>query len=205
MLKLTRSNTIAANAVSAWLNDHSQHQCSSSLKVLFFPCDEHHVSYPWCCLCHWWQLCRRRCCSDLPHPHSHLLGGSWTLVEGWSWYLQTSVRGNSANIWPQQTNVEFRLTYIQSYFIWWSFRTSIRLEDSRLTKRLIASHLLTIIKVSFIVSNPSPKDCSCLLLIKSPLQGLEFYTFQSPMKHSFSVVIHTKDTNMHLCNCSTFP
>lgn len=158
------------------------------------PRDAQCVSYPWCCLCHWWQLCRRRCCSDLPRPHRRLLGGSWTLVEGWSWYLQTSVRGSSAKI------QQFRLTYTQCSFIYWSL-TFIRLEDSRLTKRFTASHLLTIIKVSFIVKSfwKSNRLCSCLLLIKLPLQGFKFYTFQSPLKHSFSVVNHCISTGRHTC------
>lgn len=66
-----------------------------------------------------------------------------------------------------------------------------------------ASHLLTIIKVSFIVKSfwKSNRLCSCLLLIKSPLQGFKFYTFQSPLKHSFSVANHVlaqEDTHVSL-------
>lgn len=48
----------------------------------------------------------------------------------------------------------------QSAFIRQLLRTHIRLKDWRRTKRLAATHLLPIIKVSFIVSNPfgSPTD-----------------------------------------------
>lgn len=54
--------------------------------------------HPWRCLCRWWQPYRRRRCSDwAPRRRCRPpLCGSWTWAGGWSWCLQTSGRGSSA-------------------------------------------------------------------------------------------------------------